>query len=409
MIKRPLELFKTSPYREISIFTIPALVLVLVLAVDLTVTGSQQFSELAHAFLHGQLNFLSPIGGLGQDPVLYHGKIFWDEGPLPAVLLMPFVGVFSIFHLFFYQSYLECVLVFGVLYFIFRLARLLAYSTEDSAILTLGFMLGSVFIGVVVLSTSWYFAQVVTTFLLLWSIYEFYTRRRWWLIGIICALVLMTRVTAAPIIIFFALELWQTTAENSRRLKRFIKLCLPVVGAIGLLGLYNFLRFHNPFNGGFAYQLVAPGPAESRSLGIFSLVHIPANLYSAVLRAPIPVLRNNVSWTLKFPFVENNYLGMSIFITSPYLLYLFTQKWSAFGSRARNLIVAMLISALLVLSYYGIGQNQFGDRYTLDFLPELFLLFMIMYRKNHKHLSRGMKTLLLGSGLINFYLLLTFI
>ena len=100
---------------------------------------------------------------------------------------------------------------------------------------------------------------------------------------------------------------------------------------------------------------------------------------------------------------------MSIFITSPYLLYLFSNKWSSFNTRARNLMVAALGSGLLVFSFYGVGLLQFGYRYSLDFLPELFLLFMIMYRKNHRDLSRGMKALLIGSGVFNFYLLLPFI
>ena len=380
-------------------------ILLFLVIISFIFRSGQQFSDLAQAFLHGHLNFLSPIGGLGQDPVLYHGRIYWDEGPFPAVLLMPFVGFFDIFHLPFYQGSLQWILVLGVMYFVFRLARLLDYSPEDSMVLALGFMLGSVFIGVATLSSSWFFAQVVTTFLLFWSLYEFYTHKRWWLIGVLCGLVLMTRATAAPIGIFFVLELWQTHRIARSKLVQFAQLCLPVIGVAGLLGVYNFLRFHNPFNGGYAYQLLHPGSAESRSLGVFSLIHVPTNLYGALLRAPLPVLRDNTSWTLKFPYIQNNNYGMSVFITSPYLLSLCMAKWSSFNSQARHLIIAIAASALLVLSYYGVGQNQFGYRYSLDFLPEVFLLFMIMYRTNHRYLSRGMKLLLLASGLVDFYLL----
>jgi hypothetical protein len=371
--------------------------------------ASQQFSDLARAFLHGQLHFLAPIGGVGQDPVLYHGKIYWGEGPFPAVLLMPFVAFFSLSHIFFNQGYLQWMLVLGIVWFVFRLARLLSYSGEDSMILAFGFVLGSVFIGVASISSSWLFAQVVTTFLLFWSLYEFYTRKRWWLIGLICALVLMTRATAAPIVIFFGLELWQTAGKKPQKLIKFAPLCLPVLGAAGLIGLYNFLRFHSPFNGGYAYQLLHSYSAESRSYGVFSLIHIPTNFYSAVLRAPQPVLRTATSWTLKFPFIQNNPYGMSIFITSPYLLSLFTHQWSSFDSRARHLMIAIAASCLFVFSFYGVGLDQFGYRYSLDFLPELFLLFMMMYRKSHHGLSRGMKTLLLGSGVVNFYLLWSFL
>ena len=400
-----------TPYREILIFTVPVAILIFLLAMSFVLEGSQQFPLLAQSFLRGHLNFLSPIVGLGQDPIFWHGKVYWGDGPFPAMLLMPFVALWNISHYFFFQGYLTWFLIVGIIFFIFKLARTLSYSKEDSFVLTLGFALGSVFIGVASVSSSWFFAQVVTTFLLFWGLYEFYTRKhkRWWLLGLISALILMTRSTAAPVFIFFALEIWCLTIATNKKLKKFAQLSLPVVAALALLGLYNFLRFQNPLNGGYAHQLLYPSAIESRSFGMFSLMHIPANLYSALLRAPDPVLRDNTSWLLKFPYIENNIYGMSIFVTSPYLLWLFTNKWSSFDARARRLLIAASLSALLVLTYFGIGLMQFGYRYSLDFLPELFLLFMIMYRKKHSQLSGGMKMLLLGSGVFNFYLLIHFI
>jgi len=405
------DLLTKRPYREVLIFIIPSVILLTVLAIGFVIEGSQQFSLLAQAFLHGKLNFLSPIGGAGQDPILWHGKIYWGEGLFPALLLVPFVGLFHLFHLFFYQGYIKWVLVFGVLFFVFRLARVLSYSKEDSLILAFGFTLGSVFIGIASVSSSWWFAQVLTTFLLFWSLYEFFVRkhRNWWVIGIVCALLLMTRVTAALIFIFFFLELWHEYSKKTEKIQKLIQLSLPLVVAICILGLYNFLRFHNPLNGGYADQLLPASAVISRSYGIFSLVHLPTNLYYAILGTPVPVLRNSNSWTLTFPYIRNNIFGMSIFITSPYLLYLFTNKWSSFDSRARHLLYAAVASALLVFSFYGLGLVQFGYRYSLDFLPELFLLFMILYHRRHSQLSFGMKTLLLGSGIINFYLLWAFI
>ncbi len=371
--------------------------------------GNQQFSFLAQSFLHGHLYFLHSIGGVGEDPVLYHGKIYWDEGPLPAVLLMPFVAFFHIFHVFFFEGYLKWLLVLGIFYFVFRLARLLSYSNEDSLILMFGFALGSVFIGVNTVSSAWLFSQVLTTFLLFWGLYEYFTHKRWWLMGVICALILTCRLTAVPIFIFFGLELWQTIHKNHERVRKFTQLTVPVIVAVILLGLYNFLRFHSPFNSGYEYQLVGQAQSESRSLGIFGLIHIPTNLYSAFLRGPVPVLRDSTSWTLKFPYIASNPYGMSMFITSPYLLNFFTAKWSTFDTRSRHLLIAIAVSALAVFSSYVVGLTQYGYRYSLDFLPELFLLFMIIYRVNHGRLSRGMKILLLGSGIFNFYMVWSFI
>jgi hypothetical protein len=283
---------KSNPYHIVILFALPTFILFFILSIGILSEGSQQFSELAQAFLHGHLYFLKPIGGLGQDPVLYHGRVYWDEGAFPAILLMPFVALFSIFHIFFYQGYIKWLLSLGVLFFIYRLARVLKYNYQDSVILMLGFALGSVFIGVDSVSSGWLFAQVVSTFLLFWGLYEFYNTRRWWLLGLICGLTFLTRATATPIIIFFFLELWQSKALSSDKLKLLAQLVVPVVVAVGLQALYNFLRFHNPFNGGYEYQLIDSAAAGSRALGVFSLAHIPANFYACFLSAPITVLSN---------------------------------------------------------------------------------------------------------------------
>ncbi|HEY5267721.1 MAG TPA: hypothetical protein VII94_01140 [Candidatus Saccharimonadales bacterium] len=400
---------KAKHIKQFAFFAIPVSILLFVIIFSFVVGSSQQFSYLAQAFVHGHLNFLSSIGGKGQDPVLYHGRIYWDDGPFPAVVLMPFVAFFNLFHIFFNQDYLQWALVIGILFFIYKLAKILSYSAEDSLLLALGFAIGSVFIGVAVIAASWYFAQIVTTFLLFWSIYEFYTHKRWWLIGTICGLIFLTRATADPIIIFFALELLSDYKQRISKLKNLAVLFLPVLMAVIIQGTYNFVRFHNPLNGGFEYQLISRDSAEARSMGIFSFKHIPTNLYSMLFRGPVPVIKDSTSWSLKFPYMENNSYGMSIFFTSPYLLYIFTNKWSSFDKHAKNLIISTLITGLFVLSYYGIGIEQFGYRYMLDFMPELFLLFMIMYKKSHKRITFGMKALIIGSGILNFYLLCTFI
>ncbi len=399
----------TRPWRQIILFALPVALFLIIFIISFVGRPSQQFSELAQAFVHGQTNFLHSIGTYGQDPVLWHGKIYWDEGPLPALVLVPFVALFDLFHATFMQGYIDWFFILGVLFFVYKLARILGYSKEDSAVLTFGFALGSVFIGVAVVSSSWLFAQVITTFLLFWSLYEYFTRKRLWLLGTICGMILLTRGTAVLIIVFFGLELWHNIKSKPHKLPGFLALGLPVAIAVALIGLYNFIRFHNPFDGGYNHQLLLSSSAESRSLGIFSPIHIPTNFYSAFLRAPLPDLRTTTSWTLKFPYIKNNPYGMSIFITSPYLLYLFINKWRELDLRSKHLAIAILISTLAVFSYYGLGIEQFGYRYSLDFLPEVFLLFMILYRKKHKSISKGMKTLLLGSGIFNFLLIWSFV
>lgn len=390
-------------------FSIPIAIFLVLLSVGLVAEGSQQFTDLANSFLHGHTYFLHPIGGLGQDPVYYMGKVYWDEGPFPAVILVPFVGLFDLFHLTFYQGYIKWLFVLGIAYFIYQLARNLKYSKEDSIMLLLAFTLASVFIGANSVSSGWLFAQIIATFLLLWALFEYYGRKRWWLIGLICGLVLLTRVTAAPIILFFILAIVLGHGEIRQKLINLAKLLILVLVACTLTGLYNVQRFGSPLDNGNKYQLLSPDSSEARSLGLFSIDHIPTNLYTALLRGPSITLRDNTSWTLRFPYITNNPLGMSVIITSPYLLYLFSTRWSKYPKEAKYLLIAAGVSALLVLTYFGDGADQFGYRYSLDFMPELFLVFMMIYRQNHKVLSTGMKTLIIGSAVFNFYILCTYI
>jgi hypothetical protein len=283
---------------------------------------------------------------------------------------------------------------------------LLGYTVRDRLILTLGFGLGSVFIGVAAVSSAWMFGQVLTTFLLFWSLYEYFTKQRWWLIGILGGCISLSRPTAAPILLFFALELWRVP---SKRLwvRRLLPLVVPLVLAIGLQAIYDFARFHNPFENGTQYQLIDPSLAQSRALGVFSLRHIPSNLFLLVFGTPNTVTLTSTSWTLTWPYLRNNIQGTSIFITSPYILYLFGRSWQLFTVTARNLLIAAAVSCLGVLSFYGTGHTQFGYRYSLDFLPEMFVVLMMVYRIEHVRLSRGMKFLLLGSGVFNYLLLLS--
>lgn len=390
------------------LFGLPALLLTCIIMYSIAGIPSQQFSDLASAFLQGHLYFLHPIGGIGQDPLLYSGHEYWGEGLFPALVLVPFVALFKFaFHLFFYQGYLDWLFVLGTIYLVYKLARQFKYTVEDSIVWAAAFALGSAFAGVAVVSSSWLFAQVVCTFLLFWALYEYFSGRRWWLIGALCSCIFLTRATATPIVIFFVLELWQ--GFKKFRPLPFLPLAVPVAVAMGVQGLYNFLRFHSPLNGGYEYQLLGASSAESRSLGVFSWRHIPANLYSLLLRGPVTALRTNTSWTQKFPYIRNNTNGMSLFITSPYFLYLLGRKWTAFSRTARHLLIAAAVSCVTVLCFYGIGRNQFGYRYSLDFLPELFVVLMLAYRAEHNRLTSGMRFLLLAAGILNAYLLATFV
>ncbi|MHB1864875.1 MAG: hypothetical protein ACYCPS_01760 [Candidatus Saccharimonadales bacterium] len=395
--------------KNLLVFSIPVILYITLISIGIAGEGSQQFSELANSFVHGHTYFLHPIGGIGQDPVFYHGKIYWDEGPFPAIVLMPFVAFFNLFHIFFYQGYIKWLMILVISYILYKMARKIQFSSSDSLIWMFGFVLGSVFIGVASVSSSWLFAQVLGALLALWSLYEYMNKRRWWLIGLLCACLFLTRIPAASVIVLYLLVIVFTKTDWKSKWRQLFQLLVFGVIAIALTGIYNWQRFGSPLDNGNQYQLLSQSSSEARSMGVISPSHIPTNLYTLLLRPPMPVLANNTSWSLKAPWIENDALGTSIFITSPWLLYFFTKRWKSYPKDARYMVITAIFGLFLVLLYFGDGADQLGYRYTLDFMPVLFLALMMIYRKNTGDLTTGMKILLLGSGLTNFYLLASYV
>ena len=380
------------------------LLFAVVFGFNLTVSVDQQFSYLAESFLQGKTYFLVPPA-FGFDTVFFQGKYYWPLGPLPAVLLLPFVLVFRSFGLFFFQSYLHVFLVLGVFYLFFKIARKVGYSADDAGFLAFAFCFASAFLGVAIYSGSWYFAQVVAVFLVTLALLEYLGKKRLWIIGTLMGLAFVTRVTAALNILFFVMGVVVADTKLRKKITAVCALSFPVLVGLVALALYNHARFGNWLEQGYSLQILDGAAARARSYGVMSLVHVPGNLFYFLFAGPLPVTFDNVSQVLKFPYLRANPWGMSLFITSPYFLYLFSLKYDDLVSK--QLLFSIAVVASCIFTYYGIGNVQFGYRYSLDFLPFLFFLLIRNYRNERPELSPGFKKVILLTALTNFYLVLT--
>jgi len=364
--------------------------------------NEQQFAYLARSFLHGDLAFQEVPGESWADTSPNAERYYWPLGPLPAIVLMPFEFVAGAFGAFFYQGYLQPLLVLAVLGLVYRIARVTGYRAEDSAYLAFGFAFATAFLGVGVWPWSWYFSQDITCVLGLAAIAEMIGRRRPWLLGVLFALVLATRTTAALGILWCIGETLSIHGPWKKKLGSLVAIVVPVIIVAAALGAYNYARFHDPFDQGYAEQIIPPHAEAGRALGIMSLQHVPGNLYTLLLAAPNSVRRDDVSLVLAFPYVVANPWGMSIWVTSPLFVYLL-------GLRHRDdtsllLLLSCLVIAVPILLYYGIGFRQFGYRYSLDFLPFLYYLLLRNYRQQRGDLTTGFKAVVLLSAMWNLYL-----
>jgi len=379
----------------------------LVVMANFTFEKTQHFTFLAQAFLQGKLYFLELPVPRWNDVALFHGHPYWPLGPFPAVLLMPFVYLFGLAGTMFYQGYLQFWLVLATLYLVYQLARRTGYHTLDCGYLSLTFFT-SIFFFYAWAPTSYYMAHVVVVVCGFAALVEYLGRKRYWLLGLLCGLALATRVPAGFGILFFLLDLLLDQATTLKlRLHRALELMAPFVALGLLLLLYNYARFGGLVEQGYTYQIhMVEAARRARDYGLFSLIHLPGNLYYLLLSVPTPVFRDGLSHVLKFPFIAPNPWGMSIFVTSPYLVYLFGFKYRSLTSRLALVSVAVML--LPILLYYGIGFWQFGYRYALDVMPLLFWLLMREYRLQHPGLSRGFRWLILFSVILNLYLLATY-
>lgn len=353
-------------------------------------TPYQHFTQQAVSFIHGRTDIPQP----DHDASFVNGKYYWVEGPFPSVLLMPFVAISPII---FHQGSLQLLLILVSIFLLIKLSLVKGFNFLNSIFLSCVFLLGSTVVGLIVDPKSWFYAQVVAITFLLGLIYEFETRRRWWLIGILEGCLIATRPTAGFII--FYLLIWIALQKSSFRNKfsQLLQLAIPI--GLSLIGLFalNYSRFGNIFDNGYGSNDIGGYLEPLRQMGMFSLSHIPANLYYYFLESVEPVLKN--SQNLVFPFIKYNGWGLSFFLVSPFFIYAFK------GLKKYKLLWLVVgITLLNLLTYYAPGWVQFGPRYTADFMP---VLFLILLQTLNGKLTQSQKLIISLSCFFNIYLLFT--
>lgn len=278
---------------------------------------NQHFSYLANSFLHGKLYFLDKPT-VWSDTALFNGKHYWPLGPFPSVLLMPFVGLFSLFGFFFSQLYLQILFLFLIIFIIYQLCRRLHYNEDDSLIWSFAFIFSSMFFNIAAIHSSWFFSQVITVLLLFLFIYEFhqYNTEHIFRLALLVGLLMATRLTAGiGALVFLLLTVLLSKKNYQQKVASFIRITFSpiLIIVLGLL-LYNYLRFGNIFESGYSLQLLPDHLLSARNEGIFSFSHIPSNLYYALISAPLPVLKNSNPLLLVFPYVKINFLAWVSFL-----------------------------------------------------------------------------------------------
>ncbi len=323
------------------------------------------FFYLADAFLHGRTWLDVRLGP--QDVIIQDGRIYVPFAPFPAIALMPLVAITGPQVADQWESGINAALAaatVGMAWWFtgranvrslldrFLLTVLLGFSTQIWWVTTRG--------GV------WHTGQLIATILTLAILLELWGSRRAWLIGLLGGFAFLTRAPLVFAIPFFALLLAGDRIWEPRQWpwRTWLALAAGVLPSIAFFFWYNAVRFGSPLESGYALAVLPEWLEAQRRLGLFSTAHIAMNIDYLFTKLP--------AFSTTFPFFQPDGLGMSIFFTSPGLLYAVRAPWRQ--SRTWWLAGAALLVLIPTLLYYGGGWLQYGYRYALDSIPFVWAL-----------------------------------
>ena len=250
------------------------------------------------------------------------------------------------------------------------------------------------FVGLV--NVSAYVVQAVGMVFVVLSLLEYFTVRRWFIIGVLVAAAGATRVSLFALALFYILEIVRVRKQIDLR-KAVVFFLVPIILSLSILGVYNWRRFGSVFDTGYWRNVSIPKGYPNTVEGFVSIKHIPANLYLLLAAAPEPVKKDKVQYVLEFPYLKVNGQGLAIWFTSPLFVYLLLARRQPYTFSAIWAVVALALPSLL---YFGLGIDQFGYRYALDFYPLLFLILLSAFKGG---LPKFAKVLIAGGILFNLF------
>jgi len=353
------------------------------------------FVPLADALLHGRLHIGPEFGFLEHAPGPDGGG-YMPYPPAPVLFVLPFVALFGPS----FDQGIAAAIVGGLnvilLWLVFRRLHVAPMSQRW---LLVAFALGSVHWWAAGEATVWLFAHIVAVCFALAALALALDRRWPLLAGLLLGLGAASRVPVGLTIPLYAALFcrwpvrWplQLSASSFRPLVPLAAgFAIPVVATMA----YNVARFGSPAEFGYNLVLNAQGLSvltESwYSEGINSLSYIPRNLNVMLFKT--------FDYVDTFPWFRPNWIGTSLVLTTPILLWLLRAH-----GRNRLLLygwLSVVTGLALVITHGGIGWTQFGYRRILDVAPILWPMLGWVFRDG---MSREAKLAIVIGVLVNAY------
>jgi hypothetical protein len=358
--------------------------------------GKAYFHELAEAYLQGRLYLEEP--SQTHDLTFHNGHWYVANPPLVALLMIPWVAlrgadtlntvVFSILF-----GALNSVLVFMILQEASQRGWT-KLNTSDNLWLTVMFAFGSVHWYIAIIGKMWFMSQIVTVTFLAIAVLLAMKKAPAWLCGVSLGLAMVARpniLLAFPLLFGITAQLMQDEWEklDYKKLTRWtVRAVIPLFLVVLGLMWYNYARFGDPFDYGYLNENVADFMAgDLKNYGTFHPHFISRNLRVMLFGLPV--------WKPECGKWAPQVSGMSIFLTTPALLYLVR------SFRRTPLVIgawsAVLFLVGLLANYYNTGAWQYGYKYLLDFIVPIMILMGIAAGQRVSWLMRVL--ILIGVGM----------
>jgi hypothetical protein len=272
---------------------------------------------------------------------------------MPALVAVPFVLLFGVS---FPQQLIAHALAAGSVVLSFLIAQKFSQQGSKTPIWTaIITSVGTIMWFEASVGSSWYLGQITAVFFLFLALYLSLLKKALF-VGICLGAAYLSRVHT-----LFSLPVFLYLLHGKKQRYLFFFVGLLIMGSMGMI--YNFMRFGVFWDKGY---LLIPGVLDEPwfSNGIENIVYIPRNLQTALWSFP--------NFLDQKPFIEPNWNGLSLWITTPAFIF-------AFFAPIKKRVVQFLWGAILpiflfVLAHGSNGFAQFGYRFSIDFYPFLILL-----------------------------------
>jgi 4-amino-4-deoxy-L-arabinose transferase-like glycosyltransferase len=359
--------------------------------------ANNPYTLFAQSLLDGNLT-LPPMQSYG-DMIHYQGNYYLPYPPLPSLILLPFVALVGVGQV--NTVAIATVMACISLYLIFKIFLKLQIANDYINWLILAIIFGTGYWYALFTSHHVYAFAHITSFLFQFLlINEILGKRRWWLVGVYIGCSFLTRQFTLFYIVFalgYMTYLHRSQIEKIKS-KNVLLLFLTTGFFVSIYLFYNYIRFGNIFNTGYEH-IIFIGVLKERvsQYGIFNIKYFLFNLYSFLIKGFNIEFEGKMYLQIK----DMDLWGTSLLSASPFLIASLKASWP------KILKFSAWLSILLVLigqlSYHNNGFHQINtSRFTLDFLPLLFVLTALGANSIPKWLFKGMIIYAVTLNLISF-------